>query len=162
MKQDDLPKVLDALGQRINRWYESINCGGCCVYAVIVAEELQMRGVETRIIVGAYSAKNNIERVKQRISNIGSKAEWCENGVWFNHVGVEFKYRGRWYHYDTDGANRRQKHFKQYEIYPGRLTVAEAKAVADEEAGWNESFNRDRIPQLKKHVKRYLATTLPQ
>jgi hypothetical protein len=158
----DLLYVLDTLGQRINRWYESINAGGCCVYAAIIGAELEKRGIETRIIVAAYGAKNNIEEVKNKLKNPGNMQEWEDNNVWFNHVGVEFKYNDIWYHYDSDGTHRKRAMLKEFKIYPGRLAPAEAWTVACDENGWNDSFNRRQIPSLKRHVKKYLATMLPQ
>jgi len=41
----DICLTLDRLAIRINRWYPNVNLGGCCVFAVIVAEELRARVV---------------------------------------------------------------------------------------------------------------------
>ena len=104
----------------------------------------------------------NIDKIKRKIPDIGRKEHWNDNGVWFNHVAVEFKHKGRWYHYDTDNVQTQKKDFGDYVVHPGRLTVFEAKAIGNEESGWNTSFDRNSIPRLREHVKRYLATTLPQ
>ena len=157
-----LIETLNKLGNRINRWYPDVNHGGCCVYASIVGEELRERGIEVRVIVAAWEAKKNIDKARKSVNNIHQKNEWNAEDIYFNHVGIEFKYKGRTYHYDTDGVNPKSKMLGDFNVYPGRLSVDEAKVLADEREGWNDSFNRRSIPKLRKHIRSYLATVLPQ
>ena len=65
----DLIESLNTLGQRINRWYPEINHGGCCVYASLIGEELRKRGVEVRVIVAAWGAKTNLDKVRPKLNN---------------------------------------------------------------------------------------------
>jgi len=157
----DLHETLNTLGQRINRYYPEINHGGCCVYASLIGEELRKRGIESRVIVAAWGATTNIDKVRPQLMNTDRKVEWNDNDVYFNHVGVEFKYKGKTFHYDSDGVKPKSKKLKSYVIYPGRLSVDEAKLLADEPEGWNESFERSKIPALKRHVRSYLAAKMP-
>ena len=156
----DLIKSLNELGERINRWYPAVNSGGCCVYAAEVGKELLRRGIETRIIVAAWGARSHLDKVRPKLNNTNQKAEWNDKDVWFNHVGVEFKYKGKVYHYDSDGVHRKSRSLKSWTVYPGRLSVDEAKALADEPEGWNDCFERGKIPSMKRHIRRYLATRL--
>lgn len=158
----DLNETLDALGRRINRWYPEINEGGCCVYASLIGEELRKRGIEVRIIVAAWGANKNLDKVRTKLNNANRKVEWNDNDVYFNHVGVEFKYKGRTYHYDSDGVKPKSKKLKSFMVYPGRLSVDEATLLAAEPEGWNDSFERRKIPTLKRHIRSYLAAKLPQ
>jgi hypothetical protein len=157
----NLFETLNTLGNRINRWYPEVNSGGCCVYASMIGEELRKRGIEVRIIVAAYSATKDIDKARKRVNNIHQKSEWNAEDIWFNHVGVEFQHEGVWYHYDSDGVNPKSKKLGSFTVYPGRLSVDEAKVLADEPEGWNWSFDRNKIPAMKRHVKKYLAATLP-
>jgi len=157
----DLIESLDTLGKRINRWYPEINSGGCCVYASLIGEELRKRGIETRVIVAAWGARANLDKVRTKLNNNNQKSEWNNNDVYFNHVGVEFKHNGKTFHYDSDGVKPKSKMLKTWTIYPGRLSVDEAKVLADEPEGWNDSFERSKIPSLKRHVRSYLAAKLP-
>jgi len=158
----DLIETLNKLGERINRWYPAVNTGGCCVYAAAVGKELEARGIETRIIVAAWGARSNLDKVRPKLNNANRKEEWNGKDVWFNHVGVEFKHKGKTFHYDTDGVNAKRRTLKSWNIYPGRLSVDEATALADEPEGWNDYFNRKKIPSMKRHIRSFLAANLPQ
>lgn len=168
MSSDDVISViatLNTLGRRINRWYPYINCGGCCVFASIVGEELLKRGIEARIIVGTdmddedRAEGSNLNDLE---SSVGPQKErWNDNGVFFNHVGVELRLDDDVYHYDTDGINPESQMLKQYLLYDGSISVETAKALADEVEGWNECFDRKQIPSLRGHIRRFLAANLP-
>lgn len=159
----NLITALNTLGERVNRWYPFINCGGCCVFAVLVAEELQRRGIETCIIVGADVDEDeeiaDLREVEKKAKN--NKADWNNNGVFFNHVGIEFRFGDEFYHYDTDGVHPEDVMLGIYRIYGGGITVETAKALAEEADGWNTTFDRKKIPSLRRHIRRYLASTLP-
>ena len=158
----NLFEALNTLGQRINKSYPNINNGGCCVYAAAVGEELLKRGVNVRTVVAnSYDASLNINKARKGVNNTNQKDEWNQAGVYFNHVGVEFKLGGKWFLYDSDGVNPRGKKLGSYKVHPGFLSVEEAKALAAEAKGWNDSFNRRSIPALKKHIKNFLASALP-
>lgn len=158
----DLIKTLNNLGQRINRYYPLINEGGCCVYASLVGKELQNRGIAVKIVVAARDARGNLDVVRRKLNNNNLKSEWNEKNVWFNHVGFEFKYKNRIYHADTNGVNPKGRKLQEWRIYSGRLSLDEGTILANEPEGWNDSFDRNKIPSLKRHIKSYLASKLPQ
>jgi len=160
----ELSETLNKLGRRIKRWYPYINNGGCCVYASIVGSELQRRGIDTRIIVGAWNGneKIDINEARSNLQRPERMEEWNENNVFFNHVGVEIKFKGAIYHHDANGVTKKKKSLDNFRIYQGRLSVAEAKALAANPEGWNDSFDRRSIPKLKQHISKYLAANLPQ
>jgi hypothetical protein len=159
---------LNTLGKVVMARYPYINCGGCCVYAAMVAEELQKHGIDAKGIVAAYSAKElNTNGVTLNSIRPGIKsntlAEWNNHGVRFNHVGVEFvikkegKRTGTKKHYDSTGVKRATTELDYMPIYKGRLELADLKALARKRKGWNESFNRRSIPALRKLVKEHLG-----
>lgn len=155
--------VLNSLGKRINQWYPTINYGGCCVYAAILGAELEKRNIPVRVIVAAFAASDgtNIARIANNIANRGEKQAWNENGVYFNHVGLEIKIGKKWHHCDTDGCEKPARAFRRLPVYRGYLSVDDAKKLASDGDGWNCDFNRSKIPSVKRHVKRFLATNLP-
>lgn len=159
----NIRQTLDTLGRRINKWYPKINNGGCCVFAGIVGNELQKRGIETNIIVGAYGASEaqDIDQIRARVNKSGDVGEWNANGVYFNHVGVEFFHDGDGFHYDTDGVHYADSKLKHWVLYPGRLTVEEAILLSQHREAWNEEFDRAQIPSLRRHIRQFLATNLP-
>lgn len=157
----DIRSILNRLADRIDRWYPTVNSGGCCVLAVIIAQELRKRNIPVEIIVAADGASENIDRAREKVKS-NRKHEWNSAGVYFNHVGIEFRLGDDVYHFDTEGRVKPEDFMLgTREIYEGRLTVEEAKELADEAEGWNPVFDRKTIPSLRRHVKRYLAINMP-
>jgi hypothetical protein len=158
----ELIPALNTLGKKVNKWYPDINSGGCCVYAVIVAEELLSRGRKPEIVVGNLGQPIiKIGQARNNVVNRNSMAEWGSAGVHFNHVGVTFRHKGVWFVYDSDGVNPLKiGRIGRYRLYPGRMTVEEARLVAADAGGWNKSFNRKCVPKLRLRVKEFLETNL--
>lgn len=160
-----LNQHLYKLGQRMNRFHPYINSGGCCVYASILGEELLKRGIDARIIVGASGANHLIQHigkasclneVRDRIGPTALQENWQENGVHFNHVGLEFKSPddGEWYHCDSDNVAPQDWCLGTWEIYKGWLSVEDGKILAAFPDGWNTAFDRKTIPLVKQMIRR--------
>jgi hypothetical protein len=168
----NLFETLNTLGHRIKLWYPEINEGGCCVYASIIGEELLARGIETRIVVaGSDGSKTNLNRIRRKVGNTKQKSAWHDVGIYFTHVGVEFKLGGKWFIYDCDGVNprglmlglfRTPMKLGNFKLHPGFISVADATALAAEPEGWNYCFDRKSIPSMKKRVKKFLMNSLPE
>lgn len=158
----DILKRLVDLGQTVNQHYPKINHGGCCVYAALVARALKDRGIESRGIAASCMTKDwytgkvkDLDPVRKKITN-NTCAEWNENDVYFGHVGIEFKYRGRYRHYDSNGLHMRMPALSGLTIYKGRLTLEEMESLAATRDGWNSTFDRKHIPDVKRMVEDYL------
>jgi hypothetical protein len=158
---------LNALGKEVMTRYPLINCGGCCVYAAMVAEALQNQGIEVRGIVSAWSAESlnsngiTLDHIRPAIKS-NTLEEWNKHGIRFNHVGVELVIRKEGKrvtkkHYDSKGVKGASKKLDDMPIYKGRLTLTELKALARKRKGWNDSFNRRAIPEIRKLVKKHLG-----
>lgn len=168
----NLFETLNTLGHCIKLWYPKINEGGCCVYASIIGEELLARGIKTRIVVaGSNKAKTNLNRVRRKIDNTNQKIGWHAVGIYFNHVGVEFRLGGKWFIYDSEGVNPRSltlgvwkapMKLGNFKVHPGFISVADATALGDEPEGWNDCFDRKEIPNMKERVKKFLMNSLPE
>lgn len=157
----DLIPALNTLGKKVNRWYPYINSGGCCIYAVIVAEELILRGRKPQIVVGNLSQSlTKIGQARNNVINRNSMAEWRSAGICFNHVGVAFRHKGVWFIYDSDGVNPLSiGRLGRFTLYPGLMTIEDTRLIAAS-GGWNNCFNQRCIPKLRLRVKEFLKTNL--
>lgn len=155
----DITEKLNHLGEVVYSRWPYINHGGCCVYAALVAEELVKHNIDSVGIVAAYDAAGTAKSIDTIRSNIRKNTvdEWQSNGVSFNHVGLEFKIKGRKKHYDTRGVVKAALRFDSMPIYKGRLKLDDMKKLASRRAGWNSSFNRRNIPALRQLIKEHLA-----
>ncbi len=154
----DLIDHLNALGSTVNSKYPKINYGGCAVFASIVGQELLKMGVHTSIIVGGdrWTLDGaDIDKARTKVNNIGKKTEWRDNGIGFGHLGLEFYWKRKKYHYDSNGAHKPGKKLDGVALYKGRFTVEECTAVANEPEGWNHEFDRKQIPALRRMVKKH-------
>lgn len=154
---------LKRLGQRVKSAHPFINYGGCCVFAALAGRALLKRGIKCKVIVTASDAYQHLDIVKAQLADTGDVEEWNRNDVWFNHVALEFERNGKIYHYDTDGVvAAADNYFKGGEIYPGRLSIKEATALASRQAGWNCAFNRKQIPTLHRTITHFFNKTMPK
>lgn len=148
---------LEKMGKRIERFFPNVNYGGCCVYAVIVAKELQLRGARPRIVVsrmeGFGNGKENIEEARHLVRRPEVEMDWNDHGIHFNHVGVEFRYFGAWWQHDTLETKPFDGKLMDWNVYDGRLTIREAELLASVPGNWNSQFLRNRIPALRAMVK---------
>ncbi len=153
-----LIRKLNSLGKAVYAKYPYINCGGCCVYAALVAEALLLHKISCKGIVASWDANDipSIDEIRPCIKR-NMLHEWQNNGVSFNHIGLEFEYNGKMRHYDTSGANKAGKSFDFMPIYNGRLNIVELQKLASQKTGWNNSFNRRHIPAIRAMVQKYLA-----
>ena len=152
---------LNKLGKAVNEKYPTINYGGCCVYAAIVAEALLLRNIKVRGIVSSYDAEdfndhNTIDNIRPYIKH-HVLWRWQDNGISFSHVGLEFEINGKLRHYDSKGVKMASDFFDYMPIYKGRLQAYELVKLASRAQGWNSSFNRRHIPKIRKMVQEYLA-----
>ena len=158
----NLIEKLDALGQNVLDQFDYINHGGCCVYARAVAEALLQYRIKAKGIVAAYDAKTwdlkhrALGNARRKVEK-NTTYEWNRHGVCFAHVGLEFTYRGKVWHYDTHGCHPKTTKLDGMLIYRGRLSLEEMKALTTGDQGWNSCFNKKRIPALRKMVQKALA-----
>lgn len=139
------------------------NSGGCCVIAVEIANHLQ-KIYPTKIRISTEYDDVNDTTVPVAASNISDPAdgfEWNDNGIYFGHVVVEFKYKGRNYHMDTGGVSRATGCDPTFgwPFYVGDMTIAHARILARQDEGvWNSTFDRRQIPKMRKLVTEFFKT----
>lgn len=159
-KEDLMDKNLAQLRElaaKLDNNLKMPNHGGCCVIAAEIAKHLQ-HIYPTKIRVSTDYDElldNNVSTVAERVYNAADGDEWNDNGIFFGHVVVQFKYKGRNYHIDTSGVTRATSYDPTfcYPLYPGDMPLAAACLLAEQDHGvWNTTFNRRQIPKLRKIV----------
>lgn len=149
---------LNALGAEANDRFPDLNCGGCCVFAQLVADKLAERGIEAHGIVAMSDWEDapSIDAARSNVEDVSDGWEWNDNGIEFNHVGVSFAYEGTEYHYDSNGAHEPHGDLSGWGVVPGYLSRYELFALAGKPHNWSIWFDRGRIPELKALVEEYL------
>ena len=155
---DILFKRLNALGNYIYTLYPSINYGGCGIYAVAIAKELIKLHIKPKILVVSQETYTdmNVRDVAKTIEHTDDVHEWNDKGIIFRHVIISFTFEGQEYHYDTGGVVEADEKYEGYHIYKGHLQLHEAKAIIKHQAGWNTTFDRNKIPFITQHIENFL------
>lgn len=156
-------EALENLGADVSRNVEALNCGGCGVYAWLVAEALHALGIKTEVVATnmGYGDLVDLNEVREAISalqlNIGSKRHWEQLGAQFAHVGVRIKVGRKYYVADANAVNPGKSRLSNWKVYKGAYTLEEAEAFAKEKRGWNDWFDRSQIPTIRKLVNKHLS-----
>jgi hypothetical protein len=165
-KEDLMDKNLAQLRELASKLKTNLkkpNQGGCCVVAVELAKHLQDI-YPTKIRVSTdYDdyADTDLNDAANRVYDHADGYEWNDNGIFFGHVVVEFTYKGRKYHMDTNGVKRAKDVDPTFGwiFYPGHLPFKSAKILADQDEGvWNHTFNRKQIPKMRMLISNFFKT----
>ena len=156
-----LIEKLSKLAERTYKKHPKVDYGGCCVVAAHVAKYLSNR-FETRIVSlqssWGFDGAKDLDWLRENIDPLNPH-DWEDNGVDFHHVFVEFKYRGKWWAYDsTEGPLPRRQFMKRTSGIrnKGYFTIQEATILADTPF-WNPSFKRKKIPVIRQRIGRALG-----
>ena len=159
MKFAELKTQLLSVGATINSITEdTTNWGGCCVVAAVVGKRLRELGVPVRAVVATYQGLSLLDREP---TDRGDPDAWARVGIYFNHVGLEFKAGNRWHYFDSEGVKPRQRENNKlpagdWPVIPGQLTVDEVAELASNPHRWNPVFPRHTIPAIEEAVYRML------
>lgn len=143
--------VLNKFASKINKKYQYINRGGCCVFAAHVAKQLQ-KHYPVKIVTFGYRTKKSVDDIRKNVK-VNTAREWYANGLDLNHVVIEFvDEQGKIWHYDSTGVHKADGSIYDDPIIRGYLTVDEALEMASSPLGWNNQFDRSVIPEFKRMV----------
>lgn len=172
MSTKKLLKMLNELGKEAELRIESLNSGGCAVFAAHVGYYLKYRAgikdVKLRVGNSWADEESEIPSVEEARNNVHPNAnasEWSAAGLSFGHVIIEFttgKVKRTSCHYDSKGVTGRSNVTNNFgfSLHPGSMTVEEGLQIASEQDGWNRMFNREQIPTLiniiDKHFHAYV------
>jgi hypothetical protein len=155
---------LENIATEIENSIECMNWGGCAVYAVEIVKRLHAIGFKNaklRTYGYSYNTKgiiiNSVEQdllaTNGRLPRLGS--EWNDNGVWFNHVRVEWQNR-LW---DSEGITslRYGKSWRFSVLQSGDISVSAVDLLCKLQCNWNDSFDRKQIPKVKRIMDKHFA-----
>lgn len=154
-------EVLSDIGEQCNENFHTLNNGGCCVYAWLVAEELTKRGYEVGGIPKSWmhSYGSDVDEARNNVSHPDDGEEWEENGIGFSHVLLGVKVGDKELVVDSENVSWYDPDYHNAErgFAKGRLTVEELKALASNKHNWNPTFSRKNIPALERVIKEGFA-----
>lgn len=151
-EQTELPTRIEKLGMAVNNALPSVNCGGCGMFAAMAGRALKDKGIPVRIRILGW---NGLDLRKLHPDDREDGRAWNRVGLFFTHVIVEFKHRGRWWAFDSERLEKSNgESFRGYWMHKGSLTLEEMEAIAKQDF-WNPEFPR-------KKGERKLAELIPQ
>lgn len=159
----DLVAFLNELGDKANKKFPSLNWGGCCVFAGLVATELEKRGypVQGRVASGEAGKprSQSITDVRKKVT-ANTSNQWNQHGIYFGHIGIEFYDGVNVFMYDSNGCVSPEELLDGMHSFEGRLTVQELTELWQDNGptrgysiSWNTTFDRNNIPDLEKLIK---------
>lgn len=160
MQPKELKDRLLKLGQAVNKLTDgSTNYGGCCVFASIVADKLAEMGVPARGVVATVEGFS-VDAQRPDNSAEASPEDWADNGLHFNHVGLEVTIGKRRYVFDSEGLTLASQATRlpagHWPIIPGRLDRDELRSLAASD-DWNSWFPRELIPAIETMAAEFLT-----
>lgn len=150
-----LEQTLIHFAERMNKAHPMMNYGGCAVFAVHMAKRLQ-HVVPTRIKLFSWD-KHDLNAIRAKLNDPLDIDQWYPHVHSFSHVIVEFDLNDKTYHYDSEGLREAQDSWCGNELSDGEFTVEEMSSFAGAPNQWNTTFNRARIPQVKRQIKNLFA-----
>jgi hypothetical protein len=152
--------TLNQLADKVRDESPTINLGGCCVFAALVAKQLQHH-YPTRIIVFNPNAVYSIDEVRPKVKKNNCE-EWDKNGMDFYHVAIEFTDEdGTKFHYDANGVFPDDGSIDTDLLQvKGYLTIQEACELASNNEGWSSRFDRNNIPKIDKIIKKHFGVSV--
>ena len=158
MKSAKLISVLEGLSI-VKKTYRSVNCGGCGAVALYVSNELNKRDIKHDIVwIGdSYNKhKKMVKSILKSNTNV-TLSEFNNNGIYLSHVMIRIKRGSNYYFVDGTGVyNGFDNTEWAYREVITTLKPKELKSLVDSEDGWNDAFNRNNMPKIKKLVNKVM------
>jgi hypothetical protein len=166
---NSLKEVLDKLILKMGD-YPLLNHGGCCVFASEVAHLLYEKGYCVFIRVYDDETNENLNTVRKNKNTLLTKPSKLKeymnkNKIYFGHVLLEVELNGERVLFDSEGYYgfdevEERIYNDGSKIVKGRLTLEEARKIADSKDGWNKKFDRNLIPDIKQNINTILENLL--
>lgn len=163
----ELKPLLTAISTDIDANFYKVNHGGCGVFANIVAKQLRKHycGVFEIKVANQYV---DIEApINYVIDELGLKSlkQWNDNDIVCRHIVLVFDEGSKrtLTMFDSEGVDniKRTVMLNPHEWYAGSLTLKQLDDIASKKSGWNDTFDRAQIPEMKICIKKifkdYLA-----
>lgn len=148
----------------IENQIENMNAGGCAVYAVEIVKRLNAIGFKNaklRTYGYAYNTKGVvINSVEQKLLGAkgtlpASSVAWNDNGVWFNHVRVEWQ-KHLW---DSEGivTMREGREWSFSKLQEGDISLDALALLCESQRNWNCCFDRAQIPDVRAIMDKHFS-----
>ena len=147
-------KELCTIMQALNKEVDNINYGGCCVFAESIYPYLVNLGLEPQIkIVEFGGSEIDLTIVRKELNGSIILSEWHSKRVEFNHIAIQFIYKGNTYIIDSTGVKKVADYQYSTQFLYGFITHIEARNFSKDRSGWNTRFNRTDIKRIKHGMK---------
>jgi hypothetical protein len=145
--KNDIPQVEER--------FDRINAGGCGVFALSLSDELNKKDIAHKIVWIGDALRNETEELHKKIHHIFESNEnltldtFNNKGLYLSHVMVviDGKYIDATGLYDGFS----QTSWLHRKVIT-EITNEQLRILADNEDGWNCSFDRELIPNVKEMV----------
>lgn len=162
-----LERFLIHVGQEVMSQIYSLNKGGCCVYAALIAQRIRkyfpfvrvyLRVIDDMRKATIYGARQNVKA--------NTLECWNSNGLEFGHVMLQIRYKDVNLLCDSECMENYKSALESLPywivMHSGSITIKEALELSKDNH-WNHEFDRRQIPELKRIIRqefRRLITAL--
>lgn len=147
---DKLEQLVTNIQESID-WVSDLNCGGCGVFAALVAKRLNRIGIPAVVRVGAWSANQHPSAIRDTYhkNSRPKQADFWMNCVSFDHLIVEIPFGGQIFHMDSECFHPAESVTRTCNapLFPDPLDIHTALRIAKDK-GWNHRFNRKQISSM--------------
>lgn len=155
--EDKHKDYLSAELQKINSYYNYINCGGCGVFAYELAKELIKKGFDCNIAWLTYAGSITEDKINQFINGLSNGTinglfEVNQLDINCHHCYIQI---GNYY-IDSAGIYQVEQISDEYSGFK-IITINNPfliKPLVENDEGWNTWFERAHIPEIKKDIKK--------
>ena len=164
---EKLKPLLLEISSYVSNTFTDVNRGGCGVFANIVAKQLHNHYCGAFEIKVANQYVDIEAPINYVIDELGLKSlkQWNDNDIVCRHVVLVFDEGSKrtLTMFDSEGFDniKRTNMNNPYEWYAGSLTLKQLDDIASKKSGWNNTFDRAQIPEMKICIKKifkdYLA-----
>ena len=153
--------ALASISDEVEDTVESVNCGGCGVFAGIIGQHLERIGLVCDVATQLRYQAQPAKAVRKKIDPLTATARvWFDNGLSGAHLVLRFKIGNEVCLYDALGVDNREL-FNRWGLsrndFGLGLTVQETVVMSSKSVGWNSSFDRDQIPIIQEIADTYLS-----
>jgi len=145
MKKKKVLEIINQEFQEINENHKHINSGGCGIFAEFAYRSLSKVGLKPQLAVLTRRTEMDVKDVKKNLKNNASAYQ-----VPFSHIVVVI---GKKF-IDSNGVQKNLSNTPFWNcVCVKGMDVELLKDWNKNKHNWNDVFNRNQIPSIKKKIK---------